>query len=1132
MKLQAAITDIWKKLLGLEAIGENDNFFELGGDSLLAIRFLSILGKETGVKVPLREVFLHPTIGQLCDCLTTAEDIAAVPVTRVPRREPIPLSFGQERLWFIHRLQGSVEYHIPLALRIRGQLDADALADALGALVDRHEILRTVISQGEEAASQRIMNKKCWRLSVIDKQEIDKAGVEQDAYLRDLALRPFDLSAEHPFRVFLIVLSATEHLLLIVMHHIASDGWSLGILAGELTELYQSRIEQRTASLPLLEMQYADYAVEERGNLHGAAIEHMLDYWREKLAGISSLDLRCDHSRPARQSTKGGAFYFDIDRALTLQLQSLSRHQGVTLFMTLLATFKTLLYRYTGQEDICIGTPIAGRIHPETAGTIGFFVNMLALRSEVSDELSFCEFLQQVKKTTLEAYERQEAPFEKVIEAVVKQRDPGRPPLFQVLFSLDNTPVLPGIRLGNTSIVQETTELALCQYELTISVREHAEGICCCSGFCLDLYDKDTVARMMEQYVYLLRSIVNDPAARLGELSLADPVAAQEITMQEGPSRLNVSEDTHVVDLFAAQVRDRPDHTAVEFENKRLTYKELDDRSFRLAHHLRRCGAVDEDIIPLCLERGMSMIIGILGIIRAGCAYLPIDPASPAKRIFSVISDSKATLAVSDLAHRSKLTAAELNRVVAIDQPLQDLPEEAALPVTLALAYVIYTSGSTGRPKGVMIGHRSLAAFISAQSRFFAIGPEDRILQFSNFCFDASVEQLFLALCNGASLILFRGGMQLDSKRFGQFLRDQRITHLHATPSFLDTVPAGNYTCLKRVVSGGEPCRKVLSEKWGAQAIFYNKYGPTETTVTVLEHKHCPGDAPGDEFLPIGRPLPGVSAYILDKKNRLLPAGICGELYIGGVQVARGYLGDPELTAQRFVPDPFSVEPGAIMYRTGDQVTRLRDGNIAFIGRADDQVKIRGYRVALGEVERCLLQSGLLKQCAVLAKENDGMKMLVAYIVPLGEGGKAGAAAWIKQRLPDYMIPSMIVVLDSLPLTLSGKIDRKMLPAPEFVEVPEKAYTAPRNELEQQMAAIWQRILGRDGIGINDNFFSMGGHSLNVMRLVQGIEQALGIEVPAALIFRLPTIRSIVGAIRMTFIAPAGVQEEQDEIRL
>ncbi|MEJ7558099.1 MAG: amino acid adenylation domain-containing protein [Pedobacter sp.] len=1112
---ESLIVNIWKELLGVERIGVHDNFFELGGHSLLAMRVISSLREAHGTELQIRNIFLHPTIAGLATLLTPETENIQPAITAIyPRPEKIPLSFSQERLWFIDQLDGSVEYHIPAILNLKGSLNFKALEYALKTLVERHEVLRTVILQEEGLAWQQVRPADNWSLNRIDNASWVSNPAQLRSNIQNLFLHPFDLSSDFMLRADIICVNNSENILVITMHHIASDGWSIAIIVKELVELYNSygKAKPQLAALPI---QYADFSIWERNFLTGPVYKQKLDYWRSQLLGVVPLELPTDFTRPAFKGKNGYGYGFKIDKILSNGLKELSRSTNSTLFMILLSAFKVLLHRYSNQKDICVGSPIAGRSHKAVEGMVGFFVNTLAIRSNVESENEFIELVAQVRSTLLDAYSHQEIPFEKVVDAVVKDRDQSRNPLFQVMFTFQNLPEMVELRLGDVELNTESFVNTTVKLELGFKFKETDDGIIGYVEYSTDLYNKSTIHRMVEHFTTLLTSIINNPNERIGRLKLL-PVE-EEIQIANFNSSINPFLEITVLALFEQQAMKSPHAIALILEEEELTYAKLDEDSNRLAHYLISKGVKSEVLVPICLERSLAMIVGILGILKAGGTYVPIDPEYPQERIKYILEDTAATLAVGSAASSSKIKFNSEIQVVeldgvdhkAINNQSNSHPQLVVKPDSSA--YVIYTSGSTGKPKGVIADHASVSNLIQAQTRYFNITEEERILQFSNYAFDASVEQIFLALCNGAKLILFKEGLQLDTERFENYLNQKEVSHLHATPLFLEQLKNHNFKNLKRVIAGGDVCKKELANRWKDITSFYNEYGPTETTVTAIEYLED-GSSSTHSQVPIGKPLPNTQVYIVDGQHNLVPVGIFGELYIGGLQVARGYLNMPEETKEKFIDNPFITGRGRL-YKTGDYGRWLPDGDIEYLGRKDNQVKIRGYRIELGEIESIVQQSGLVSQNLVLArKDKQGNKRLVGYAVAAGKFDKLKLTEYLLERLPAYMVPSLWVELSSIPLNSNGKVDYKALPELELSESQTSNFFAPRNLVETHLVEIWNDLLDAQQISIEDNFFELGGDSILTIQVVSRMRR-LGYEVQPKDLFMFQTIAGLSAAI-------------------
>ncbi|MHA4812540.1 amino acid adenylation domain-containing protein, partial [Flavitalea flava] len=1104
-EMEYRLLPIWKNLLGAEQISVRDNFFELGGHSLLAIRVISAIRKELEIEVSVGEIFGHPTIESLGAVLAGREKIRILPpVVPQIRHERIPLSFSQERLWFLDQLEGSVQYNIPVVLRLKGELHKEALNYALQKIVDRHEILRTVIAQEEGKAYQYALESKSWSLAVVSDPVYEEEPAALSGYVDMLIRKPFDLSADHKIRVHLIKLQTEEHLLVIVVHHIASDGWSGRIMIKEFVEFYASYTEGRPAGVMTLPIQYADYAIWQRNYLKGDILNRKIGYWQNQLEGVTPLKLPTDFPRKQVQSSKGSSLSFVVNKELTDALLSFSKREGVTLFMTLLSVYKVLLFRYSGQSDISVGTAVAGRQQVEVEGLVGFFTNTLVLRSNVNESISFSDLLQQVKQMTLAAFENQEAPFEKVVEAVVKERDMNRSPLFQVMFDLQNKDKVrdgESFRLGWLEVLSETAVHGLSKYELSFSVVEHSMGMRVHMEYDTDLYREDTIIRMGKHYEMLLGSVTEDSMQLVGNLSLMTGEDKKQVLYQFNENGMIRIPDQTVADLFKEQVLRNPGAIALIWDREEMTFGELDSRSNRLSRYLRRQGVGRDSLVAICIGRSPDMIVGILGILKAGGTYVPIDPELPADRISYILQDTGAGIIVSDRICLSGLPADHKAVVILLDVDWTKIKTESDLPVHIDteptdLAYVLYTSGSSGRPKGVMVEHRSLINYlVNSKTRYIDAEESGNPASYIHlsYTFDAALTALFMPLIQGKPIVIGTGDPR-EPFRDDSFLKHGPYDFIKLTPAHLPLLEmsmrsSGAINLTKRLVVGGEALPLSHIAFWSGTGIeIVNEYGPTEATVgcSVFRIYNREHEILEDrKSIPIGKPIDNVQLYILDKYSKPVPVGVTGELCIGGIGLARGYLNQPEMTADRFIANSFNDEPESRLYRSGDLCRWLPDGNIEFLGRVDEQVKIRGYRIELGEIERVLEESGQVRQVAVLVNEDKlGNKRLIGYIVPQKEFDREGITSFLKSKLPDYMIPAYLIELDTFPLTSNGKIDRKRFPDPVAVIPFDQAYTAPRLQMEMDLAGIWKDLLDVDRVGIHDNFFGLGGDSIITIQVV------------------------------------------------
>ncbi|MEO6731987.1 MAG: amino acid adenylation domain-containing protein [Ferruginibacter sp.] len=1111
--LEKSLAEIWKELLHLERVGIEDDFFELGGHSLLAMRVISAIRKQLDVELNIKELFINSTIGLLAAHIDKMEKGLLLPsIEKQPRPEHIPLSFSQERLWFIDQLDGSLQYHMPTVLRLKGELNIAALSNGLQQIINRHEILRTIILSKDGNGYQHIREIDDWHLSVTDSSVYahDIEGLHH--YINQLIEEPFNLSKDYMLRATLITLSDREHILAATLHHIASDGWSASIMVAELVELYNAMIEGRDASLKALPVQFADYAIWQRRYLQGNEWEKKLDYWTGKLADVEPLQLPTDHPRPLVQSTKGAITGLKLDKKLLGQLQVLSNQQGTTLFMTLLAAFNVLLYRYSGQEDICVGTPIAGRQQQELEGLIGFFVNTLVLRNKFTGNTSFEDLLQQIKSATLDAYDHQEVPFEKVVELVVKERDMTRSPLFQVMLALQNTPEIQDLRLGDLQLSLTDSGASghsTTKFELTFNFTETAQGLHMAAEYCTDLFNEETIKRMMAHYSELLKSIIINPAKSIGDLTMLTRVEQHQLIFEFNDTFVDYPKNKTIVDMFEEQVAAKPNNIALLFGDEKVTYKELNERSNQLAHYLISMGVKPEMLIPICIHRGVDMIVAILGILKAGGAYVPIDIDYPEERIAYMLEDTAASMVLTNKKSSIKLPTQSGFEIVGLDNISFDKAPCDNLKATVLpnqLAYVIYTSGSTGKPKGVMIEHSGVVNLAFSQSEYLKIAEGTKVLQFSSSAFDASCYEIFNTLLTGGILVLCKKEDLITADSFEKLVNRHGVEIVVIPPSFQYEVKNSLGT-ITTIVSAGEPMNELTARHIQAQGIqVINAYGPTESTVcaSITDNPILKNNK-----IVIGKPIDNIQLYVVSDNKQLVPIGVTGELCISGVGIARGYLNRHDLTSEKFINNLFN-DSFSRMYTTGDLVRLLPDGNIEYLGRKDDQVKIRGYRIELGEIENVIVQSEMLTQVVVVARpDSTGDKQLVGYAVTNNSFDKHLLISYLRGKLPDYMVPLVWVQLDRFPVTSSGKINKNMLPDPIKTQAQNNEYVAPRNEIEEKLAVIWQELLNVEMVGIYDNFFELGGHSLLAMRMVAYIERSLLVSIPVKALFQFTCINDL-----------------------
>nr|WP_281392643.1 non-ribosomal peptide synthetase/type I polyketide synthase [Chitinophaga varians] len=1062
-ELEIAIAGIWQELLHVSVAGIYDNFFESGGHSLLASKFLSAIRMRLGLDLRLHDIFANPTIAQIAALIQGKHFTAAI----IPQRATTAsLSFSQERMWFMDQLGVSEQFLIRANFRLKGTLHQEALNMALKELVKRHQTLRTIIRQEEGGLRQSLLPVEGWSL-----QEKD--------------IHAFDLSADYLFSARLLQEDEEMHILAVTIHHIAFDGWSIEIILRELSELYTWYATGNGSYPEALPVQYMDYALWQRSVPCRESLKLQLAYWKEQLKDISPLLLHTDHPRPAIQSTRGDAVTFDIPGDLAHELELLANREKVTPFMLTLGAFNVLLHRYSGQSDICVGVPVAGRSQPELQHLIGLFVNVLPLRSEVSGEFPFTTYLEQLSKTVMEAFDNQEAPFEQIVEAVVKDRDMSRHPLFSISFSYEQYPDISLYAMDGLDISLEPVRQTTSKFDLSLTVIKRGPDVKVSIEYCTDLFEEETIVRLKDHYIQLLYAITASPDAKIGMLNLLTPEEHFALTSAyQGETTVHSREEDIIV-LFEKQVSKTPEKTALIVGEEGLSYARLQEQVHQLANFLIQSGVRPGHLVPVCLPRGVDMIVAVLGILKVGAAYVPIDPDGPAERISEIISDTRSKLII-DLAFFNS------NR-----DGINACNTSSAAAGRGDLAYVIYTSGTTGKPKGVMISHESLLNYVLTFRDYFAITSADSILLQSSIVFDTMVEELFPALICGATVVMVVGGGR-DVFTIQRFIEDGTATILSTTPLVIEWLNRNLSAVgqLRYLISGGDVLHASYISRLRNMVPVVNTYGPTETTVCATYGK-VPTDGGG---ITIGRPINNVQVYILDDYNNPVPVNISGELCIGGMGVARGYLNNDPLTS-----DKFFVIGGVRFYRTGDLARWLPSGNIAYIGRKDDQAKVGGYRVEMEEVKQALLKVEGIAHCEVtVKKDHHGQQRLVAYVVSAGRFDKEHVLRRLQAVLPVYMHPSLFVPLQVMPLNVNGKVDRRLLPEPNFVQT--ATYVAPRNETEKVLVSIWEDILGTTPIGVNDNFFEAGGNSIKIVELGQRIRAELELDVSITLLFQYPSV--------------------------
>jgi amino acid adenylation domain-containing protein len=1124
--VEQLVAEVWADVLGLRQVGADDNFFALGGHSLLVTQVAFRLQRVFGIEVQLRWLFEAPTVAELAarveEAWRRSPSPSASPLVPRPRGGDLPLSFAQQRLWLIDQLEpGSPAYNLPAALRLRGRLAVPALAAALGEIVRRHEVLRTVFRAVDGEPLQVVAPPLPVSLPVIDLSGLPAAEPEARRQIGAEASRPFDLACGPLVRYGLLRLGPADHIAVLNMHHIVSDGWSGNILIRELTALYGALLAGEPSPLAELPIQYADFAFWQRDWLRGEGLESELAYWREQLRGAPPvLELPTDRPRPAVQGTRGGERSLNLPSELATELTGLARREAATPFMVLLAAFQTLLHRYSGKDDISVGTPVAGRNRVETGKLIGFFVNTLVLRGDLSRDPDFLQLLARLRDVTLQAYRHQDLPFEKLVEELRPERSLSHTPLFQVMLALQNgfqdELELPGVQLTALGV-----ETGVAKFDLLLELGEGPAGLAGTLQYREDLFDAATAQRLTGHFQQLLRSAAGNPGARLSELELLSEAERHQL-LEWNATEVSCRTAESLHELILEQAARTPDAIAVVDEQKSLTYGELAAQSVRLARHLQALGVGLEVRVGICLERSVEMVVGLLGILAAGGTYVPLDPSYPPERLAYMLEDSAVEVLLvrsSEAATLPDLEGGKRRRLVDVDHvEMAPSAHAAERRSVLAdnLAYVIYTSGSTGRPKGAMNTHRGIVNRLLWMQSQYGLTPEDRILQKTPFSFDVSVWELFWPLLQGARLVMARPGGHQDGGYLVRTIAEQGITTIHFVPSmlgiFLETPGVEQCTSLRRVIVSGEALPHGLQQRHFSRlgAPLHNLYGPTEAAVDVTWWACDPADPRG--LVPIGRPVANTAIHLLDPSFHPVPMGVAGQLCIGGVQLARGYLGRPDLTAEKFLPDP-QGPAGARIYATGDLARRLPAGEIDYLGRIDHQVKVRGFRVELGEIESVLAAHPGVLEAVVVARSETAGARLVAYVVADAAANRGelvnGLRRSCREALPEAMMPSAFVVLDALPLTPNGKVDRRALPAPPSSGSAEGESPGPRTPVEEIVAAIWSEVLGVERVGVEESFFDLGGHSLLANQVVSRLRVAFRVELPLRDFFAAPTVKNL-----------------------
>ncbi|CAM3778403.1 Tyrocidine synthase 3 [Pseudomonas reidholzensis] len=1130
--LQQQLAQIWAEVLQVEQVGLSDNFFALGGHSLLATQAVSRVRKRLGLDIPLRSLFDTVDLQAFAEEVGASEQGQGLEIEILDRQQPLPVSRSQNRQWLFWKLNPeSLAYNTPMAVRMHGSLDRGALQAALDALVARHESLRTVFVEANGLPWQRILPAAAVPIGFED-----ISGQDQAAQMRKLeaqAFAPFDLEHGPLLRARLFKVDAQEHLLSLTLHHIVSDGWSMSLMVREFAAAYNAAASGQVQAIEPLPVQYADFAAWQRKSLEGGQMQAQIDYWKGRLEDdFEVLELPADRLRPQVKSYQGSRFDVRLPLALTERLRAIAVASNATLFHVFLAAYAIVLARYSRKDTINIGVPVTNRNRLELEGLIGFFINVVVARIGVDASQPFPQLLAALKETTLQAQANKDVPFLEVAEALYPDRDQGVNPFFQVLYNhlrdlgeQVSSDALHGLRVFEVDLLEQSA-----QFDISLNTLERSDGVTASFNYSTDLFDAARIERMAGHWQALLEAICAAPQRCIAELDLLGTAQRQQLLQAWNPAP-QASSGLCAHQLMERQARLRPDAVALVFNDEQLTYAELDQRSNQLAHRLRELGVGPDRLVGVAVERGLGMALALIAIHKAGGAYVPLDPDYPQERLAYMVEDSGIGLLLADRASRQRLQAGQQLPYVEVEPGTQWLQGWSAEPLqNLAgpdnLAYVIYTSGSTGMPKGVAIAHHALSVFCQVASDYSRISCEDRVLQFATFSFDGFIEQFFPPLAQGACVVL-RDLRLWDTATLLDEIVRHRVTVADLPAAYwrllaLERRAPEAYGRLKQIHVGGEAVPEDALRAWladGPPAVrLLNTYGPTEATVvaTTYDCSQLTAEQISLVGVPIGRALPGRTLYALDDGLAPTPVGVSGELFIGGTGgLARGYHQRPSLTAERFVPDPFDPVGGGRLYRSGDLGYYDEQGQLAYRGRADHQVKVRGFRIELGEIEQVLRAHGDVREAAVIAIDLPSGKQLCAYVVP-AEGAvddlRGALKQYLKASLPDYMIPAYLVSLASMPLTPSGKLDRKALPLPDPNQ-PQHAYQAPESELQQQLAQIWAQLLDVPRVGLADNFFELGGHSLLAAQAVSRINVELGLDVPLRLIFAHPELRAFAQAL-------------------
>ncbi len=1164
--LEQQLYFIWQETLGIEKIGVDENFFMVGGQSLLATRLIAKIGEEFDCQLSIKDLFNNPSIRELANLISTVKLSGAQSILKVLNNQPKKLSFAQQRLWLLEHISDGklAHYNLPFFLKLSGLLNAQALTSAFSSIVSRHESLRTCFAIDDDGQPiQVIQEARPFQFQITDLSALEEGDCQLQlaGLIGEESRRAFDLSRDLMLRGQLVKIANDEHIVLVTMHHIASDGWSMSILINEFSALYSAYVQGKEDPLIPLPIQYADYAHWQRNWLQDNVLDQQLEYWTRQLAGLPVVhSLPLDHVRPQIQTFSGNTISSHIDAQTNKTLNVLCHAHGATLFMGLHAAFSVLLSRYSNETDIVIGSFIANREQKEVVGLIGFFINSLVLRSDLSGNPSFNDLIKQSKVMLLEAYAHQQVPFEQIVERLHPERSLSHSALFQIMLILQNNEQgaleLPELTLDSATLIST----GISEFDLTLEVSENDQGLTLDWKYNTDLFEQETIVRMATHFALLLKALVIQPDENVFGIDMLTAEERQQLLVDWNNTQSDYPKEKCIHELFEEQVKSNPNAIAVVFENQQISYNELNQKANQLAHYLINEKQVKPDtFVGICVERSLGMMVGILAILKAGGAYVPLDPTYPEARLKYMLDDANLTTVLTQR-HLRETTPVTDEQAVCLDaediqQQLQTLSTQNPNLQQLGLhsshlAYVIYTSGSTGNPKGVMIVHEGLVNLVGALRDAYKLTSADSILQFAPISFDMSVEEMFGALCNGCTLVLRTESWLESVNQFWRHCSVAKITVLNLPTAFWHELArdkrAVQASSVRHISIGGEKINELAVRDWFEKntslSVLLNAYGPTEYTVNASFAEVNAGYGNS-----IGKALHNTQLLVMNASGVLSPVGVCGELYLGGVGLARGYLNRSDLTAEKFVANPFydknDRSSSERLYKTGDLVRWLPDGQLEFMGRIDHQVKIRGFRIELGEIEKALSAYFSVKDAIVIAKEtSSGDKRLVAYVAvdEITDNGSLGNDSAINmdlieslrhhlnQSLPNYMLPSAFVLLREFPLTPNGKVDRKALPESD-ISVQQSTYIEPRTKTEKVLCEIWQEVLGVERVGITDNFFQLGGHSLLLVKLIRVLESRFNIEgLEASVIFQTPTVKALATYLSVLCPVKSNEQEELD----